>query len=63
MILVTDVYYREADAKTVGLLFQEWADASVGIDTAQAASFVEKMHGNFRIPTLLKLVDQYSREI
>ncbi|MCD8043949.1 MAG: endonuclease V [Tannerellaceae bacterium] len=167
MILVTDVYYRETDAKTVGLLFQEWTDSSpaevvlhystgygeyepgafykrelpcllemiatidlsvidmiivdgyvyvddnrmpglgyylyealgktvpvigvakkafyhnkeitipvcrgssrsplyitsVGIDTGQAASFVEKMHGNFRIPTLLKLVDQYSREL
>lgn len=34
---------------------------SAGIDTFEAASLIEKMPGNFRIPDILKLVDQISR--
>lgn len=34
---------------------------SAGIDTFEAASLIEKMPGNFRIPDMLKLVDQISR--
>ena len=35
--------------------------ASVGISPACAALIIQKMHGSHRIPTLLKLVDQLSR--
>ena len=34
---------------------------AVGIDPSIAASCIKKMHGEFRIPTLLKMVDQISR--
>lgn len=33
-----------------------------GIDVDEAAQLIQKMHGKFRIPTMLKLVDQLSRE-
>ncbi len=35
---------------------------SAGIDPARAAEMVKSMHGQFRIPTLLKLVDLLSKE-
>lgn len=35
---------------------------AVGVDANQAADFIRSMHGNYRIPTLLKCVDQFSRE-
>ena len=34
-----------------------------GMDLDQAANYVKSMHGNYRIPTILKMVDQYCREI
>jgi deoxyribonuclease V len=34
---------------------------SVGIDLLDAAESIKKMHGEFRIPTLLKLTDQQTR--
>lgn len=33
-----------------------------GIEVDKAAEWIQKMHGEFRIPTMLKLVDQLSRE-
>lgn len=35
---------------------------SIGIDVDEAQKKVEKMHGNFRFPTLLKKLDQLTRE-
>jgi deoxyribonuclease V len=35
--------------------------SSIGCDTAQAAAWVQHMHGMYRIPTLLKAVDQLAR--
>ena len=35
---------------------------SVGIDTAQAAACLQKMHGEHRIPTLLKFADRLARD-
>lgn len=35
---------------------------SVGIENDKAANSIESMHGDFRIPTLLKLVDKIARE-
>lgn len=37
--------------------------SSIGIDLDEAAQNVEKMDGNFRLPTLLKRVDQICRGI
>ncbi len=34
---------------------------AVGIDPAEAASSIRRMHGPYRIPTLLKRVDQLAR--
>ncbi len=36
---------------------------SIGVDLEQAKNFIQKMHGNNRIPTLLKKVDQIARGI
>lgn len=36
---------------------------SVGIDQNVAANFIQEMKGNYRIPELLKAVDQLSRKI
>jgi len=33
-----------------------------GIEVNEAAELIRNMHGDFRIPTLLKMVDQLSRE-
>ena len=33
-----------------------------GVEVEVAAKWIQEMHGDFRIPTLLKLVDQLSRE-
>jgi deoxyribonuclease V len=35
---------------------------SVGIDSSQAAARVAAMHGEHRIPTLLKLADRLARD-
>lgn len=35
---------------------------SIGIDVDEVQKKVEKMHGNFRFPTLLKRLDQLTRE-
>lgn len=35
---------------------------SIGIESKSAASKIESMHGEFRIPTLLKLADSLARE-
>lgn len=35
---------------------------SIGIDIDEVQKKVEKMHGNFRFPTLLKKLDQLTRE-
>lgn len=35
---------------------------SIGIDVDEVQKKVEKMHGNFRFPTLLKKLDQLTRE-
>ncbi len=35
---------------------------SVGIEAAEAAELIERMHGNFRLPTLLKRVDRLCRD-
>ena len=36
--------------------------SSVGISVEEAAKSIESMHGDFRFPTLLKLVDSLARE-
>lgn len=36
---------------------------SKGIDLDAACSHIKQMHGDFRIPTILKLVDSYCRKI
>jgi len=35
---------------------------SAGIDLATSAEFIKNMHGEYRIPTLLKLTDSLTRE-
>ncbi len=35
---------------------------ATGMSSEEAASYIQKMHGRYRIPTLLKLVDQKGRE-
>jgi hypothetical protein len=35
---------------------------SVGIDKEMAAENIKQMHGEFRIPTLLKMVDSLARQ-
>ena len=35
---------------------------SIGIDKEMAAEHIGSMHGDFRLPSILKLVDFYSRE-
>jgi deoxyribonuclease V len=35
---------------------------SVGIDKEMAAEYIKQMHGEFRIPTLLKMVDSLARQ-
>lgn len=37
--------------------------SSVGIEMEDAYELIKKMHGNFRIPTLLKKVDTLTRQI
>lgn len=37
--------------------------SAIGIDLDEAAQHIETMHGNFRLPTLLKKVDQLCRGI
>lgn len=34
---------------------------SAGIDLRDAAEHIEKMHGMYRMPTLLKLLDTYTK--
>jgi len=36
---------------------------SIGIDQTKAAEAIHQMHGSFRIPTLLKIVDHLSKKI
>ncbi|MFK7785964.1 MAG: endonuclease V [Crocinitomicaceae bacterium] len=36
---------------------------ALGVDLDLASNFVSNMHGEFRIPTILKLVDSYCRRI
>jgi len=36
---------------------------AVGIDIEHSVEFIQKMHGEYRIPTILKLVDQKCRRI
>jgi deoxyribonuclease V len=36
--------------------------SSVGVDVQQAALLIGEMHGEFRIPTLLKRVDHFARQ-
>lgn len=35
---------------------------AAGIDSATAADYIRKMHGEFRIPTMLRFVDQMGRD-
>lgn len=35
---------------------------SAGFDIDKAKKIIEKMHGSFRIPSMLKLADQLSKE-
>ena len=35
---------------------------SVGIDLSQAANLIENMHGEYRIPSILKILDQKTKE-
>ncbi len=35
---------------------------TAGVDTQVAATYIEQMHGEFRLPTLLKKVDRICRE-
>jgi deoxyribonuclease V len=37
--------------------------SSIGVDLDQAAKWIQSMHGPFRIPTILKRVDQIARGI
>ncbi|MBK6266140.1 hypothetical protein JKA74_13935 [Marivirga sp. S37H4] len=34
-----------------------------GIDLDEASANISKMHGDFRVPTILKLVDNYCRRL
>jgi deoxyribonuclease V len=53
------------DAQSVEILRGESKNplfvTSAGIDQEKAAAYIKSMHGSFRIPTLLKRVDQLSR--
>jgi deoxyribonuclease V len=57
-------YQRAPHAKKVfrGASEKPLYVTSAGISLAQAAKNVRIMHGDYRIPTLLKLVDQLSRQ-
>jgi deoxyribonuclease V len=35
---------------------------AMGISSEEAKSLIETMHGQYRIPTMLKLVDQLSKQ-
>lgn len=37
--------------------------SSIGIDNSTAADYINKMHGEYRIPTLLKFLDKETRKI
>lgn len=37
--------------------------SSVGYDLSLSAEFIKKMHGNYRFPTLLRILDQETRDI
>ncbi len=37
--------------------------SAIGISVKKAAKMIKEMHGNYRIPTLLKLLDQKTRNI
>ncbi len=51
----------EAIAVTRGRSRRPLFVTAIGIDPRQAAAGVQSMHGNFRMPTLLKLVDALSK--
>jgi deoxyinosine 3'endonuclease (endonuclease V) len=36
--------------------------SSAGIETGKATEFIKNMHGNFRIPALLKILDQETKK-
>ena len=36
---------------------------ALGIDLDKASQFIADMHGAFRMPTILKLVDQHCRQL
>lgn len=36
---------------------------ALGVDLIEAGQCIERMHGDFRIPTILKLVDSYCRKV
>lgn len=57
-------YRRSEDAEKVvrGQSKKPLYITAVGIDQIIAASCIKKMHGEFRIPTILKKVDQISKK-
>ncbi len=74
MILAIDVDYREDNKAVVaGVLFEKWEDqsphniitalyiTSIGIAQVKAKEHIQQMHGKYRFPTLLKLVDSSCR--
>ena len=65
IIGVAKTRFREAEHAVK--VFRGWSKkplliTSVGIPPSEAAMCIRKMHGKYRIPTLLKLVDQRTRK-
>lgn len=63
VIGVAKTHYKDADAVQVvrGQSLSPLYVTAVGTDVVAAASNIKNMHGLFRIPTLLKTVDQTCR--
>lgn len=63
IIGVAKKYFRDSDAVQVfrGESRQPLYVTSAGIEKMVAAGYIKSMHGNFRIPTLLKKADYLSR--
>ena len=64
-MIYTSCFFKDIDETRIEVLRGESKKplyiTAKGIDLHKAAEFIQKMHGDFRIPTLLKLVDSLGR--
>jgi len=64
IIGVAKTYFHENSAVEVfrGTSKNPLYITSVGVETSEAAMYIRNMHGNFRMPKLLKLLDNETRK-